>query len=90
MQNGLLDGRPFFYAVFALTPSRASSAPTGSAFAPVGARLAREADDSVADQVRMPRPLTNNRAQATYNTTVATTMKVIATLILMSDTPRMP
>ena len=57
---------------------------------PVGARLAREADDSVADQVRMPRPLTSNRAQATYSTTVATIMKVIATLILMSDTPRMP
>ena len=44
----------------------------------------------IAAQVRIPRPLTSNRAQPIYNTTVATIIKVIATLILISDTPRMP
>src|SRR5450830_1915972 len=40
--------------------------------------------------VRIPRPLTSNRVQPMYNTAVATIMKVIATLIRISDTPRMP
>lgn len=57
---------------------------------PAGARLARESRDAVLDQVRIPRPLTSNRAQPMYKATVATSMKVIATLILMSETPRMP
>ncbi|VVP18087.1 hypothetical protein PS903_03618 [Pseudomonas fluorescens] len=56
----------------------------------VGERLAREADDAVSPQVRIPRPLTSNRAQPIYNTAVATSMKVIATLIRISETPRMP
>ena len=42
------------------------------------------------DYWRMPRPLTSKRAQAMYSTIVATTIKVRATLILMSETPRMP
>ena len=42
------------------------------------------------NQVRIPRPLTSNRAQPMYNTMVATSMKVIAMLIRMSETPRMP
>ena len=42
------------------------------------------------DYWRMPRPLTSKRAQAMHSTIVATTIKVSATLILMSETPRMP
>ncbi|MGF6130776.1 hypothetical protein QF019_006017 [Pseudomonas frederiksbergensis] len=57
---------------------------------PVGARLAREGRDAVSNQVRIPRPLTSKRAQPMYKATVATSMNVIATLILMSETPRMP
>jgi hypothetical protein len=39
---------------------------------------------------RIPRPLTNNRAQPKYNAIVAITINAIATLIRMSDTPRIP
>ena len=55
-----------------------------------GSEPAREEVDSVLSQVRIPRPLTSNRAQPRYSTTVATSMKVMAMPILMSDTPRMP
>ncbi|MGY4493169.1 hypothetical protein ACVW0A_003425 [Pseudomonas sp. TE3610] len=39
---------------------------------------------------RIPRPLTSKRAQPMYSTMVAMTMKATATLIRISDTPRMP
>ena len=42
------------------------------------------------DQVRIPRPLTSNRAHPRYRITVATNMNVIAILIRISETPRMP
>ena len=55
-----------------------------------GSGLARDGSGAVWDQVRIPRPLTSNRAQAIYNTTVATSMNVIAMPMRISDTPRMP
>lgn len=57
---------------------------------PCGSGLARDGSDTVLDQVRIPRPLTSNRAQPKYSTTVATSMKLMAMPMRMSDTPRMP
>ena len=58
---------------------------------PVGAVECNEAAPTRrTTYVRIPRPLTSNRAHPRYSTTVATSMNVIAMLILMSDTPRMP
>lgn len=73
--------------------SRAGSLPHwiyGVPKIPCGNEPARERVDAVSDQVRIPRPLTSNRAQPKYSTTVATSIKVIAMPILISDTPKMP